>query len=51
MIVAIDGNPVADSDDVARLVAERMVPGEAAWFTVVRNGQTRVIPVILGSRP
>ena len=51
MIVAIDGNPVANSDDVARLVAERMVPGEAAWFTVIRNGQTRVIPVILGSRP
>ena len=34
VIVAIDGNPVANSDDVARLVAERMVPGEAAWFTV-----------------
>ncbi len=51
LIVAIDGNPVANSDDVARLVAERMVPGEAAWFTVIRGGQTRVIPVILGSRP
>ena len=51
LIVAIDGNPVANSDDVARLVAERMVPGEAAWFTVIRAGQTRVIPVILGSRP
>jgi 2-alkenal reductase len=51
VIVAIDGNPVANSDDVARLVAERMVPGEAAWFTVIRKGQTRVIPVILGSRP
>ncbi|HEX4520869.1 MAG TPA: trypsin-like peptidase domain-containing protein [Gaiellaceae bacterium] len=51
IIVAIDGNPVGNSDDVARLVAERMVPGEAAWFTVIRNGQTRVIPVTLGSRP
>jgi S1-C subfamily serine protease len=51
IIVAIDGHPVGNSDDVARLVAERMVPGEAAWFTVVRNGQTRVIPVTLGSRP
>jgi S1-C subfamily serine protease len=50
VIVAVDGNPVSNSDDLARLVAERMVPGEAAWFTIVRNGQTRVIPVILGSR-
>ena len=51
VIVAIDGLPVASSNDVARLVAERMVPGEPAWFTVVRNGRTQVIPVTLGARP
>ena len=50
-IIAIDGTPVTDSADVARLVAERMVPGEAAWFTVLRQGQTMVIPVTLGARP
>ncbi len=50
-IVAIDGLPVTGSNDVARLVAERMVPGEPAWFTVVRNGRTQVIPVTLGARP
>ena len=43
-IVAIDGTSVRSSDDVARLVAERMVPGEAAWFTVIRNGETLVDP-------
>jgi S1-C subfamily serine protease len=50
-IVAIDGLPVTSSNDVARLVAERMVPGEPAWFTVVRDGRTRVIRVTLGARP
>jgi S1-C subfamily serine protease len=50
-IVAIDGSPVANSDDVARLVAERMVPGEAAWFTVLRKGRRLVVPVTLGARP
>ena len=50
-IVAIDGTTVRSSDDVARLIAERMVPGEAAWFTVIRHGKTLVIPITLGSRP
>jgi len=50
-IVAIDGTPVASSDDVARLVAERMVPGEAAWFTVIRGGKRLVVPITLGARP
>jgi S1-C subfamily serine protease len=50
-IVAIDGTPVANSDDVARLVAERMVPGEAAWFTVLRKGHSLIVPVTLGARP
>ena len=42
---------VRSSDDVARLIAERMVPGEAAWFTVIRDGKTLVIPITLGARP
>ena len=50
-IVAIDGIPVTSSDDVARIIAERMVPGEAAWFTVMRQGRKLVIPVTLGIRP
>ena len=49
VIVAIDGAAVANSDDVARLVAERMVPGEAVWFTVWRKGKNVVIPVRLGA--
>jgi S1-C subfamily serine protease len=50
-IVAIDGIAVTSSDDVARIVAERMVPGEAAWFTVMRQGHKLVVPVTLGARP
>jgi S1-C subfamily serine protease len=50
VIIAIDGSKVRSSNDVARLVAERMVPGEPARFTVVRNGRVRVIRVTLGSR-
>jgi S1-C subfamily serine protease len=50
-IVAIDGIAVTSSDDVARIVAERMVPGEAAWFTVLRGGRKLVVPVTLGARP
>jgi S1-C subfamily serine protease len=50
-IVAIDGIAVTSSDDVARIVAERMVPGEAAWFTVMREGHKLVVPVTLGARP
>jgi S1-C subfamily serine protease len=50
-IVAIDGIRVYSSDDVARIIAERMVPGEAAWFTVVRSGRKLVVPVTLGARP
>jgi 2-alkenal reductase len=50
-IVAIDGIAVTSSNDVARIVAERMVPGEAAWFTVMREGRKLVVPVTLGARP
>ncbi len=50
-IVAIDGSPVVSSDAVGALVSERLVPGEAAWFTVVRGGHERVVAVVLGTRP
>jgi S1-C subfamily serine protease len=50
-IIAIDGRPVSSSDAVAALVSERLVPGEVAWFTIVRDGHKRVVPIVLGSRP
>ncbi len=50
-IIAIDGSPVGSSDAVAALVAERLVPGEVAWFTIVRDGHKRVVPIVLGAPP
>ena len=50
-IVAIDGVPVTDSEDVVRLVATRLYPGEVARFTLVRGHARRVVKVTLGERP
>jgi len=50
-IVAIDGIPVADSEDVVRIVATRLYPGEIARFTLVRGLARRVVKVKLGERP
>jgi len=50
-IVAIDGIPVTGSEDVVRLVATRLFPGEIARFTLVDGHARRVVPVKLGERP
>lgn len=50
-IIAIDGAPVFNSDDVAQLVAERFVPGEVAWFTVLRGKHQLIVAVVLSDRP
>jgi 2-alkenal reductase len=50
-IVAINGIPVTSAEDVVRIVAERLVPGEVARFTVVRGKERRVVPVTLAARP
>jgi 2-alkenal reductase len=50
-IVAIDGVPVTNAEDVVRIVSERLLPGETASFTVVRGRDRRVVKVTLGERP
>jgi S1-C subfamily serine protease len=50
-IVAINGIPVTNAEDVVRIVAERLVPGETARFTVVRGHARRVVRVTLDQRP
>jgi 2-alkenal reductase len=50
-IVAIDGIPVGDAEDVVRIVASRLLPGESARFTVVRGSERRDVRVTLGERP
>jgi 2-alkenal reductase len=50
IIVAINGIPVHAADDVIRIAAERLVPGEVATFTVYRDGARRQVEIRLGER-
>jgi len=50
-IVAIDGIPVTSAEDVVRIVADRLAPGQTAVFTVVRGGRRLMVPVKLDTRP
>jgi S1-C subfamily serine protease len=50
VITAIDGIPVRTSEDVVRVVTERVSPGETATFTIVRGNQRLQVPVRLSHR-
>jgi 2-alkenal reductase len=50
VVVAIDGRLVTSSEDLVRIVTERLSPGEHATFTVVRGDSRRQIPVVLSHR-
>jgi 2-alkenal reductase len=50
-IVAIDGMPVRNAEDVVRIVATRLLPGQVAKFTVVRGKARRTVAVKLAERP
>jgi 2-alkenal reductase len=51
VIIAIDGRPVRSSEDVVRIVTERLSPGELVHFTIVRGKSRLDVPVRLGERP
>jgi 2-alkenal reductase len=51
VIVAIDGRPVGGSEDVLRIVSERLRPGRTATFSVVRRGRRMSVRVPLAERP
>jgi S1-C subfamily serine protease len=51
IVVAIDGLPVRTADELVRIIAERLRPGETAVFTVVRGRERRDVRVVLGERP
>jgi 2-alkenal reductase len=50
VIVAIDGSPVGGADDVVRIVSSELKPKDVAVFTIVRDGQTKKLPVTLAER-
>jgi 2-alkenal reductase len=51
VVVAIGNTKVQDADDLVRVVSERLLPGQVARFTVLRDGKRLVLPVRLGERP
>ncbi|MGL6280638.1 MAG: S1C family serine protease [Gaiella sp.] len=51
LIVAIDGQPVRSSDDVGRIVARRLLPGDTVPVVIVRDGTRRIVDVTLADRP
>jgi S1-C subfamily serine protease len=51
VILAIDRRPVASAEDVIRIVAEELRPGQIARFTVLRHGKRLEVPVMLATRP
>ena len=51
VIVAINGKPVYGADDVVRIVAEQLDPGQVATFTILRGKERKTIALRLASRP
>jgi S1-C subfamily serine protease len=51
LIVAIDDVAVESADDVVRVIAEQLLPGQTATFTVVRGSERRRVEVVLAERP
>ncbi len=51
VVAAVDGNAVRNAGDVVRIVTELLRPGEAATFTVYRDGRRRQVRVVVADRP
>jgi S1-C subfamily serine protease len=50
VIVAIAGRPVRSSQDVVRIVTDRLSPGQLVHFTIIRDGKRIDVPVRLSER-
>ena len=50
VILAINGHPVRDADDVVRIVSNNLGPGDVATFEILRDGERRTVAVRLGAR-
>jgi 2-alkenal reductase len=51
LIVALDGISVKTFDDLLSILITTKSPGDTVILTVLRDGQTVDIPVVLGTRP
>lgn len=50
IIVAIDGNYVANIDELLEYLIHHTRPGQTVTLTVIRNSETLQIPLVLGTR-
>lgn len=50
LITEIDGNPVTGREDIQRVLDNSQV-GDTVVLTVLRDGEQRTIPIVLGERP
>ena len=51
VIVAIDGSPIQDMDQLIAYLMEETRPGDEVTIEVIRNGERETLTVTLGSRP
>ncbi len=51
LIIAVDGQPVRDFNEMLAYLFYNKHPGDRVVFTVLRNGKELEIPLILGKRP
>jgi serine protease Do len=51
IIIAMNETLIRNNDDLASYLAEKTLPGQLLIFTVVRDGSTIDVNVILGTRP
>lgn len=51
VVLAAGGRRVRSAEDVVRIVTEWLRPGEAATFTILRDGVRKRVRVVLGKRP
>lgn len=51
VIVAIGGQPIASSEDLASYLLTETRPGETVTLTIIRNGERQQVEVTLGERP
>ncbi|GAB4555033.1 MAG: trypsin-like peptidase domain-containing protein [Anaerolineae bacterium] len=50
IIVAVGGKPVTSRNDLFLALDENYAPGETVILTIVRDGQSAEVPVVLGSQ-
>jgi len=51
IIIALNGTPIRNNDDLASYLEEKTLPGQRLVLTVVRDSSTIDVSVILGTRP